>query len=63
VATFILWLEVGQSDASVLLHKVGSFRKSYCMKGLGVEFQHAFPKWESLKNKSGKSGVFFEPEK
>jgi hypothetical protein len=21
-----------------------------------------FPKWESLKNKSGKSGVFFEPE-
>jgi hypothetical protein len=23
----------------------------------------AFPKWESLKNKSGKSGVFFGPEK
>jgi hypothetical protein len=23
----------------------------------------AFPKWESLKNKSRKSGVFFEPEK
>jgi hypothetical protein len=22
-----------------------------------------FPKWESLKNKSGKSGMFFEPEK
>jgi hypothetical protein len=21
-----------------------------------------FPKWESLKNKSGKSGMFFEPE-
>ena len=21
------------------------------------------PKWESVKNKSGKSGVFFEPEK
>jgi hypothetical protein len=22
-----------------------------------------FPEWESLKNKSGKSGMFFEPEK
>jgi hypothetical protein len=28
------------------------------VKSLGV-----FPKWEFLKNKSRKSGVFFEPEK
>jgi hypothetical protein len=28
-----------------------------------VAFKPAFPKWESLKNKSGKSGVFFESEK
>jgi hypothetical protein len=29
---------------------------------LGVVFKTKFPKWESLKNKSGKSGMFFEPE-
>jgi hypothetical protein len=27
---------------------------------LGVVFKIEFPKWESLKNKSGKSGMFFE---
>jgi hypothetical protein len=26
------------------------------------EVRTKFPKWESLKNKSGKSGMFFEPE-
>jgi hypothetical protein len=30
---------------------------------LGAEARTQFPKWESLKNKSGKSGRFFEPEK
>jgi hypothetical protein len=29
---------------------------------LKVVFKTKFPKWESLKNKSGKSGMFFEPE-
>jgi hypothetical protein len=28
----------------------------------GMVFKTEFPKWESLKNKSGKSGMFFEPE-
>ncbi len=28
----------------------------------GVVFKTEFPEWESLKNKSGKSGMFFEPE-
>jgi hypothetical protein len=27
-----------------------------------VVFKAEFPKWESLKNKSGKSGMFFEPK-
>ena len=27
---------------------------------LGVVFKTEFPKWESLKNKSGKSGMFFK---
>jgi hypothetical protein len=34
----------------------------YCKIGYGEE-QTVFPKWESLKNKSGISGVFFEPKK
>ena len=29
---------------------------------LRAVFKTEFPKWESLKNKSGKSGMFFEPE-
>jgi hypothetical protein len=29
---------------------------------LGVVFKTEFPKWEPLKNKSGKSVLFFEPE-
>jgi hypothetical protein len=32
------------------------------LPALGVVFKAEFPKWESLKNKSGKSGMFFEPE-
>ena len=29
---------------------------------LASGLQTEFPKWESLKNKPGKSGMFFEPE-
>jgi hypothetical protein len=31
--------------------------------GAGQSQVNQFPEWESLKNKSGKSDVFFEPEK
>jgi len=37
--------------------------ESSFMKRSGTETRTVFPKWEWLKNKSGKSGMFFEPEK
>ena len=41
-------------------HWVPHLRDGFIVAKVGIA---EFPKWESLKNKSGKSGMFFEPEK